>query len=109
MSAIWNPDGTVAVNRRKYPTLFRCAQRGAENSGRAEWQKVVDLRRDGKDDAADRMVRKILGIQGPVMTEEVKAKLRAYNEAHKEEIKERRKQERAIRRAVSRPRKGGRR
>lgn len=55
----------------------------------AEWQEVVTARRAGEADKADRLVKKILGITGPPMTEEKKAELRAYREEHKEELAER--------------------
>lgn len=94
--------GAIMVDARRCPTLFRALERGqaAEREG---WQRVVDLRRDGKDDTADRVARKLLGIVGPPMTEEKKAELRAYNEAHREERAAKRKAQAAIRRALSRP------
>jgi hypothetical protein len=52
---------------------------------------VVVLRRAGSQDEADRLVRRIMGIQGPPMTEEKKAELRAWGEAHKDEIREKRR------------------
>lgn len=61
------------------------------------WTKVVELRASGEEDAAGRLVRKILGVQGPVMDEETKEALRAWREAHKEEIKERDRRKRGIR------------
>ena len=57
---------------------------------RADWQKVIDARRQGNDETAARIARKLLGIQGPPMTEETKEKLRRYQEEHAEEIKARR-------------------
>lgn len=97
----------MTVNPKKCPTLARCLARGRVLEEQT-WGKVVELRRAGKDDAAARLVKKFLGVQGPPMSEETKAKLKAYNEAHKEEIKRRRKTQAAIRKAMSKPR-GGRR
>lgn len=98
---LFNRDGTVAVDAVKYPALHRSLQRGLDAQGessRAGWAKVVELRRAGDADAADRLVRKLLGVQGPPMSEETKEKLRIYNEEHKDEIRERRQQQVAIRR-----------
>lgn len=94
--------GEITVDARRCPTLHRALSRGqaAEREG---WQHVVDLRAAGKDDTADRVARRLLGIKGEPMTEEKKAELRAYNEAHREERAARRKQQAAIRRALSKP------
>lgn len=101
MSRLWNNDGSVAVDRKKCPTLHRCLELGSQSS-REAWQKVVTLRLSGQGAAADREIRKILGIKGEPMDEETKAKLREYNEAHKEEIKEAKRQRRVDRRIQSR-------
>ena len=93
---LWNKDGTVAVDASKYPTLHRALSR--IKNDREDWKQVVELRRSGEHDAACKMVRKILGIQGPPMSEETKEKLRIYNEEHKEEIKERRQTQVQLRR-----------
>lgn len=97
---LFNRDGTVAVDPVKYPTLYRSLQRGRETHGSSleGWARVVELRRAGESDAADRLVRKLLGVQGPPMSEETKEKLRIYNEEHKEEIKLRKQQEKQVRR-----------
>lgn len=97
----------MTVDPKKCPTLARmlARSRAAEEQ---TWGKVVELRHAGKGDAADRLVKKLLGVQGPPMSEETKKKLKAYNEEHKEEIQRRRKIQTAIRKAASRPR-GGRR
>jgi len=81
----------------KCPTLFRKAQEMQGRRGEG-WGRVVALRAAGEQDAAERLVRKLLGVQGPPMSEETKEKLREYNETHKEEIKARREQEREVRR-----------
>jgi hypothetical protein len=82
------------VDPIKYPSLYAALKRGTE-AIREGWQKVSDLRQAGHNDAANRLARKLLGVQGEPMSEETKEKLRRYNEEHKEEIQERRKQERA--------------
>ncbi len=83
----------------KCPTLYRAIKRMEERGGDREgWARVVELKAAGKQDAADRLVRKLLGVQGPPMSEETKEKLRRYNEEHKEEIKARKEQEREVRR-----------
>jgi hypothetical protein len=71
---------------------------------RDPFSRVVELRAKGEDSAAKRVVKKILAVQGPPMSEETKEKLRRHNEEHKEEIKARRKIQRAIQKAVSKPR-----
>jgi phosphoglycerate-specific signal transduction histidine kinase len=73
-------------------------------AARDPWGRVVELRAAGKDDTAGRVAKKLLGVQGPPMTEEVKEKLRRHNDEHKEEIERRRKIKAALRKAVSRPR-----
>jgi CHASE3 domain sensor protein len=93
----------VTVDPKKCPTLARCLARGRAVEDK-EWAHVVELRRAGKDDAAGRLAKKLLGIQGPPMTEEVKEKLRQYNEEHKEEIAARKKARAARQKAISRPR-----
>jgi predicted metal-binding protein len=82
----------------KCPHLYRAIKRMEERNGSLEaWARVVALRTAGQQDAAERLVRKLLGVQGPPMSEETKEKLRQYNEAHKEEIKTRRERDREIR------------
>jgi len=66
--------------------------------------KVVELREKGEDASARRAVKKILGVQGPPMSEETKEKLRVYKETHKEEIKRRKGIQLSIRKAITRPR-----
>lgn len=97
---LFNRNGTVAVDPVKYPTLHRSLERGREmhGSSREGWARVVELRKTGEADAADRLVRKLLGVQGPPMSEETKEKLRIYNEEHKEEIKLRKQHEKEVRR-----------
>jgi hypothetical protein len=93
----------MTVDPKKSPTLARCLARGRAVEDK-EWSRVVEFRRQGKDDSADRLAKKLLGVQGPPMTEETKAKLRRYSEEHKEEIEARRKARAALRKAVARPR-----
>lgn len=94
---LFNADGTVAVDPARCPTLHRALSRPREDAGRAGWAQVVELRRAGEEDAAGRLVRKLLGVQGPPMSEETKEKLRQYNLDHKEEIKERHRTQREVR------------
>lgn len=89
-----------SIDPVKCPHLYAAVKRMEERQqggSREGWARVVELRAAGVQDAADRLVRKLLGIQGPPMSEETKEKLREYNEAHKDEIKARRVQEREIR------------
>ena len=92
----FNKDGTVAVDGEKYPALRRALDRS--RPARDGWSRVVLLRTVREVDAADRLVRKLLGVQGPPMSEETKEKLREYNETHKEEIKLRKEQKLEVRR-----------
>lgn len=85
------------VNPVKCPHLYAALQRGQGRQYEG-WARVVELRRSGQEDAAGRLVRKLLGVQGPPMPEEVKEKLRRYNEEHRDEIRERRLQAVATRR-----------
>lgn len=94
---LFKQDGTPAVDPATCPTLYRALAR-CSGQQREGWGRVVELRRAGESDAADRLVRKLLGVQGPPMSEETKEKLRAYNEAHKDEIKQRKQQARDVRR-----------
>lgn len=95
-STLYRQDGTVAVDPLKYPALYRTISRARERD-REKWRCVVALRAEGKEGAADRLLRKILGTQGPPMSDEKKAALAAYKEAHKDEIKLRLKQKRETR------------
>jgi hypothetical protein len=91
-------NGEVAVDAKRYPHLHAALIRGKVlvDANKADWQRATELRAQGQDGAADRVIRKILGVVEP-MSEEAKAKLRAYNEEHKEEIKQRREERRATR------------
>lgn len=85
------------VDPIKCPRLY-AKLKALEEQRQAGWGKVAELKRTGDTDAAAKLSRKLLGIQGPPMSEETKEKLRAYNEANKEEIRERRRREREVRR-----------
>lgn len=61
-----------------------------ECHGDPRWDRVLELRAEGAEAAADRLVRRILGVGEP-MDEGSKARLRAYREAHAEEIADRRR------------------
>lgn len=85
-----------SIDPVKCPALYRAVKQMHDRRG-DHWGQVVALRTSGQLDAADRLVRKLLGVQGPPMSEEVKQKLREYNEIHKDEIRERRNREREVR------------
>ena len=93
-------DGRVLVDARKCPALHRALEASARwlREERAEWVRVAELRVAGQSETADRVARKLLGVQGPPMPEEKKAELREWREAHKEEIAERAKLKRLLRR-----------
>lgn len=85
------------VDPVKCPTLYAALKRAEVRYIDEGWARVVELRRTGQDGSAERLIRKLLGVQGPPMSEETKEKLRRWNEEHKEEIQERKKTEREIR------------
>lgn len=85
------------VDPVKCPRLHAALQREASVRGPG-WAQVAEFRRTGDLDSADRLVRKLLGVKNPPMSEETKEKLREWNEAHKDEIRDRRKHERDVRR-----------
>lgn len=108
---LFNKDGSIAVDPKKYPLLYARLQAG--QAWREDWKKVRELRLIGRHDAADRLAHKLIcrayGIRGPEMDEETKEKLRQYNEAHKDEIRERRRQKREVEKRLKErlaPRKG---
>jgi len=90
--------GQVQVDPKTCPTLHRSLVAGLTLLN--GWQEVVELRAQGKDDSADRLARKLMGVQSEPMSEETKAKLREYAEAHKDEITERRRTKARIQQAV---------
>ena len=49
------------------------------------WCKIAEARKSGQDGAADKLLRKALGIKTE-MSEETKQKLKSYYEEQKEEI-----------------------
>jgi hypothetical protein len=86
------------VDPVKCPRLHAALLRKEERE-EAEWKRVAELRKLGRDGSAKRLVKKILGVQkGPPMTEERKVELAKWKEEHKVEIAERKQQEREIRR-----------
>ncbi len=101
-------NGEIEVDQKRYPALYRALQRGKAlvDGQKALWQKALDLRKQGQDAAADRVINKILGISKP-MSEEAKAKLREYNEKNREAIKERQRQKREVRKRTLELVKGG--
>jgi hypothetical protein len=69
---------------------------------REEWAKLIALRKEGKEDAADRLTKKLLGVKGPEMPEEIREQLREYAKAHRKEHYARKKQKRLERRLAKR-------
>lgn len=85
------------VDPVKCPKLHAALLRNEEREA-AEWTRVAELRKIGRDGSARRLVKKILGVKkGPPMTDEKKETLAQWKEEHKEEIAERKQQEREIR------------
>jgi hypothetical protein len=85
------------VDPKKCPRLHAALVRQEERAA-AEWKRVEELKRKGKDGSAKRLVRKILGVKkGPPMDQETKEYLAHHKAEHAEEIKEREKQEKEVR------------
>ena len=99
MIKLFNNDGQVLVSQRKYPHLHRALEAGLKDyrKDRVDWERVSTLRQKGKTETAYRIARRILGVQGPPMTEETKAKLRQYGIDNADAIAERRKQRQLLR------------
>jgi len=89
--------GISDVDPVKCPRLHAALQRERERREEA-WKRVQELRKEGRDQSAKRVVKKILGVKkGPPMSEEKKEELAQWKEEHKDEIKERKDQAREIR------------
>lgn len=85
------------VDPEKCPRLYAALKRERDRRD-AAWKKVHDLRREGRDQSAQRVVKGILGVKkGPPMSDDKKEQLAEWKEEHKEEIKDRKDQEREIR------------
>lgn len=85
------------VDPEKCPRLHAALVR-QEEAREAEWKRVSELKKKGKDGSAKRLVRKLLGVKkGPPMTEDVKEHLAQHKAEHKEEIAERKQQEKEVR------------
>lgn len=90
--------GLKDVDPEKCPRLHAALQREKERR-EAAWKRVQELRGEGRDQSARRVVKQILGVKkGPPMSEDKKQELAEYKEEHKDEIKDRHHQEREIRR-----------
>lgn len=94
--------GEVLVDKKKCPALHRVLTRMAARlqESRKDWGRVIEARKAGEEDKADRIARRLMGIQGPEMSEEKKAELKAYYEAHKDEIAAKRKAKAAAKRRM---------
>lgn len=66
----------------------------------ARWKDVAEARAAGDQDRAAKIARTALGIKGPEMDDETKAKLREYAREHAEEIKGKRAQKALVRRRI---------
>lgn len=87
--------GRIMVDAKRCPRLHAALERGLERT-RGAWKRVVDLRMAGDIEKASRVADRLLGVQGPPMPDEVKAKLRQYAEEHKDEIAAKRRLRMAI-------------
>lgn len=97
---LFDRDGNVLVSKRQYPSLHRSLQQGVGpyRRERADWLRVATLRTKGRPEQAQRIARRLMGIEGPPMNDEDKARLRQYAVDHVDEIKARREQKAALRR-----------
>lgn len=87
----------IDVDPARCPRLYAALQRERERRD-AAWKRVQELREEGRDQSAQRVVKQILGVKkGPPMSEGKKEELAQWKEEHKGEIKERKQQEREIR------------
>jgi hypothetical protein len=87
----------IDVDPERCPRLYAALQRERERRD-AGWKRVQELRREGRDQSAQRVVKQILGVKkGPPMSEDKKEHLAQWKEEHKDEIKERKQQEREVR------------
>jgi uncharacterized Zn finger protein (UPF0148 family) len=96
---LFNKDGTVAVDPQVCPTLHARLE-ASRAKKRERWDRVQKLRREGLDDKADRLSKRLLGVKGKSrgpMTEEKKEYLANWKEEHKDEIKQRKQQASEIR------------
>lgn len=85
------------VDPVKCPRLHAALVR-QEEAREAEWKRVAELKKKGKDGSAKRLVRKLLGVKkGPPMDQETKEYLAHHKAEHAEEIKERERQEKEVR------------
>jgi len=90
--------GLKDVDPVKCPRLHAALQRERERR-EAAWKRVQELREEGRDSSARRVVKQILGVKkGPPMSDDKKQELAQWKEEHKDEIKGRHQQEREIRR-----------
>ena len=100
--------GQVAVDGAKFPALRRALERGRDLAAKERdgWARVAELRRAGQGQAADRLVKDLLGVKGDPMPEDVKAVLRAKRAAMTDDEKraerEKRKADRVIKRLAAR-------
>jgi hypothetical protein len=94
--------GVNLVSPTRYRHLHAALERGLRiaQAERARWGRVVSLRAGGVDGQAERLARKLLGVQGPPMTQETRAKLREYAKAHREDIAARNRQKRLLKRRM---------
>lgn len=97
---LFTPEGKILVSKRRFPRLYAALDRGLEawRKYHHDWERVAELRAKGRGDTADRIARRLLGVQGPPMSDEDKARLRQYAVDHADEIRERREQKKRLRR-----------
>lgn len=98
-------EGEILVDPRRCPALHRALQAAARAraKARAGWVRVAELRAKGRQEEADALVRRLLGVQEKKepMTPERRAAVREYERTHKDEILAKRRRRRALRRALA--------
>jgi len=65
-----------------------------------EWARVSELRRQGQDESAKRLARRLIGVKGPEMPADRKEYLDRYKVEHADEIKARAELKRSVRRRL---------
>jgi len=95
---LYDMNYTNLVDKNKCPALYRSLERWliSEREKLEKWKKHYESMREGNFDKASKIYRDIMGIFGEPMTEDVKQRLREWNEEHKEEIKLKNKMRREI-------------
>lgn len=64
------------------------------SESRQGWAKIIELKKMGNGASADRLAKKLMGIEPDPMSEEDKETMRLYREEHREELRQKAKNKR---------------